>query len=73
MGEGCSVFERGERMGRKNSSIEWLFDRKAEHLLELVIKGHRTGIEYVIKKYFNMYHSYSNESEGSYARTWGRS
>lgn len=65
LGEGCSVFERGERMGRKNSSIEWLFDRKAGTPTRIGNKWDTEHWRYRVrdKKYFNMYHSYSNESE----------
>lgn len=65
LGEGCSVFERGDRMGRKNSSIEWLFDRKAGTPTRIGNKWDTEHWRYRVrdKKYFNMYHSYSNESE----------
>lgn len=65
LGEGCSYFERGERMGKKNHSIEWLFDKKAGTPTRV---GNKWDTEhwryrYRDKKYFNMYHSYSMESE----------
>lgn len=65
LGEGCSVFERGDRMGRKNSSIEWMFDRKAGTPTRIGNKYDTEHWRYRVrdKKYFNMYHSYSNESE----------
>ena len=65
LGEGCSYFERGDRMGKKNHSIEWLFDRKAGTPTRIGNKWDTEHWQYRYrdKKYFNMYHSYSMESE----------
>ena len=65
LGEGCSYFERGDRMGKKNHSIEWLFDKKAGTPTRIGNKWDTEHWQYRYreKKYFNMYHSYSMESE----------
>lgn len=65
LGEGCSMFERGDKRGKKNSSIEFLFDKKGGTPTRI---GNRWDTEhyrvrYRNPKYFNMYHSYSMESE----------
>ena len=65
LGEGCSYFERGEKMGKKNHSIEYLFDKKAGTPTRIGNKWDTEHWKYRLreKKYFNMYHSYSMESE----------
>ena len=65
LGEGCSKFERADRMGKKNSSIEWKFDKKAGNPTRIGNKWDTDFYEYRerLPKYFNMYHSYSAESE----------
>ena len=65
LGEGCSYFERGDRMGKKNHSIEWLFDKKAGTPTRIGNKWDTEHWRYRYRnpKYFNMYHSYSMESE----------
>ena len=65
LGEGCTVFERGDSRGKKHSSIEWLFDKKAGTPVRI---GNRWDTEHWnyrerLTKYFRMYHSYSEESE----------
>lgn len=65
LGEGCSYFERGDRMGRLHHSIEWKFDKKAGTPTRIGNKWDTEFYEYRerLPKYFNMYHSYSAESE----------
>lgn len=59
------MFERGDKRGKKNSSIEYMFDKKGGTPTRI---GNRWDTEhyrvrYRNPKYFNMYHSYSMESE----------
>ena len=65
LGEGCSYFERGDRMGKPHHSIEWKFDKKAGTPTRIGNKWDTEFFEYRerLPKYFNMYHSYSAESE----------
>lgn len=65
LGEGCSYFERGDRMGRPRHSIEFKFDKKAGTPTRIGNKWDTEFYEYRerLPKYFNMYHSYSAESE----------
>lgn len=65
LGEGCSYFERGDRMGKPNHSIEWQFDKKAGTPTRIGNKWDTEFFRYRERKskYFNMYHSYSAESE----------
>lgn len=65
LGEGCVVYERGDKMGRKNSSIQYSFDKKRGTPVRI---GNQWDTEFWefrerLPKYFNMYHSYSEESE----------
>lgn len=61
LGEGCSYFERGDRKGKKNHSIEWLFDKKAGTPTRIGNKWDTEHWRYRYRdpKYFTMYHSYS--------------
>lgn len=65
LGEGCCVFERGDKMGKRNSSIMYSFDQKAGTPCRIGNKWDTDFWEYRYRepKYFNMYHSYSLESE----------
>lgn len=65
LGEGCSYFERADKMGKPNHSIEWKFDKKAGTPTRIGNRWDTEFYEYRERKpkYFNMYHSYSAESE----------
>ena len=65
LGEGCVVYERGDKMGRKNSSIQYSFDKKRGTPVRIGNQWDTDFWEFRerLPKYFNMYHSYSEESE----------
>ena len=65
LGEGCVVFERGDKKGKKNSSIMYSFDQKAGTPCRIGNRWDTDFWQYRKRepKYFNMYHSYSLESE----------
>lgn len=63
LGEGCTVYERGDRMGKKNHSIEWLFDKNQGTPYK---SGKRWDTEhwqyrYRDPKYFACYASYLDQ------------
>lgn len=63
LGEGCTVYERGDRMGRKNSSIEFLFDKNAGTPYKLGKKWDTEHWQYRYRdpKYFHCYSSYVDQ------------
>lgn len=62
LGDGCSVFERGERMLKKNRSIEFRFDRNAGNPYRLGKHWDTPNYRYRYRdpKYFRCYSSYED-------------
>lgn len=60
LGEGCTVFERGDRMGKKNSTIEFMFDAHQGTPFKYGKKWDTEHWRYRTRdpKYFSCYSSY---------------
>lgn len=65
LGEGCVVYERADKKGKKNHSIEYTFDSKGGTPVKVGNHWETDFWQYRYRdpKYFTMYHSYSEESE----------
>ena len=65
LGEGCAWYERADKRGKKQHSIEFLFDKKGGTPTRIGNRWDTEHYQYRFRnpKYFNMYHSYSQESE----------
>lgn len=64
LGEGCTVYERGDSMGRKNHSVEWKFDRNQGTPYKIGKKWDTENWRYRYRdpKYFRCYSSYPDVS-----------
>lgn len=63
LGEGCTVYERGDSMGRRNHSIEYKFDRNAGTPVKVGKKWDTEiwSYRYRDPRYFLLYSSYPDE------------
>lgn len=63
LGEGCTVYERADRMGKSKHSIEWLFDRNSGTPYKIGKKWDTEHWSYRYRdpKYFSCYSSYVDQ------------